>query len=228
MMQESLQQSVMLLEKENQKLRQAITTHIGPAAADEVPDMTAAESVQIQGPGANSAVIKSLQIAQQNFTITDPSLADNPIVYASHGFLTLTGYSLDQVLGRNCRFLQGPHTDSNAIDILRKGIAAGEDVTTVILNYRADGTPFWNQIFISALRDGVGNVVNYLGVQCKVSDLYAEVYLKNEADIIGWGVGDAKKSEGNEKKAGEQGEDNSDDGDDDDDRDGGFDDDMRA
>lgn len=211
----------MLLEVENQKLRQAITTHISAEAADEVPDVSATETVPLQGPGANNAVVKSLQIAQQNFTITDPSLADNPIVYASHGFLSLTGYSLDQVLGRNCRFLQGPHTDSNAIDILRKGIAAGEDVTTVILNYRADGTPFWNQIFISALRDGVGNVVNYLGVQCKVSELYAEVYLKNEADIIGWGQGDSKGNVSDNNRM--EGRDSGDGDDDSDGNDGGDD-----
>lgn len=183
-MQESLQQSVNLLEKENKKLREAITSHLGPEAINEVPD-TNLDSMPLPEPGRNSAIVQSLQTAQQNFCITDPSLADNPIVYASHGFLTLTGYTLDQVLGRNCRFLQGPHTDSNAIDILRRGIHAGEDVTTVILNYRADGQPFWNQLYISALKDGLGNVVNFLGVSCKVSDLYAEVYLKNEAEILG-------------------------------------------
>ena len=123
-------------------------------------------------------LVKALQTAQQNFTITDPTLPDNPIIYASHGFLALTGYSLDQVLGRNCRFLQGPQSDSRAIEILRNGIKNGYDTTTVILNYRFDGTPFWNQLFIGPLKDSFGNVVNFLGVQCKVSELYAEAFLK--------------------------------------------------
>ena len=184
-MQESLQHSVLLLEQENKKLRDAIIQHIGPEAAEEAPQSIHDATPHPISDAGNNAIIRSLQTAQQNFIITDPSLADNPIVYASHGFLTLTGYSLDQVLGRNCRFLQGPHTDGNAVEILRRGIAAGEDVTTVIRNYRADGTPFWNQVFVSALRDSVGHIAHYLGVQCKVSDLYADAFLKNAAEIAG-------------------------------------------
>ena len=92
-------------------------------------------------------------------------MPDNPIVYASQGFLALTGYTLDQVLGRNCRFLQGPATDPKTVARIRKGIEHGEDTTVCLLNYRADGSTFWNQFFIAALRDGDGNVVNFLGVQ---------------------------------------------------------------
>jgi PAS domain S-box-containing protein len=126
--------------------------------------------------------VKALQTAQQNFVISDPSLPDNPIVYASQGFLTLTGYTLNEVLGRNCRFLQGPDTDPRSVDKIRKGIERGDDTTVVLLNYRKDGTTFWNQFFIAALRDGEGNIVNYLGVQCKVSEEYATAFTKNDAD----------------------------------------------
>jgi PAS domain-containing protein len=70
-------------------------------------------------------LVKALQTAQQNFVITDPSLPDNPIVYASQGFLNLTGYSMDQILGRNCRFLQGPDTDPDAVDRIRRAIEEG-------------------------------------------------------------------------------------------------------
>merc|ERR1712232_160508 len=73
--------------------------------------------------------------------------------YVSQGFLDLTGYSLDQVLGRNCRFLQGPGTDQSAVDVIRKGVREGEDTSVCLLNYKADGTPFWNQFFVAALRD---------------------------------------------------------------------------
>ena len=115
-----------------------------------------------------------------SFVITDPTLPDNPIVYASQGFLILTGYPLEQVLGRNCRFLQGPETDPKAVAAIREGIETGEDTTVVIANYRIDGTKFWNQFFVAALRDGEGNIVNYLGVQCKVSEDYAQAFSKNE------------------------------------------------
>lgn len=73
-------------------------------------------------------LVKALQTAQQNFVITDPTLPDNPIVYASGGFLCLTGYQMDQILGRNCRFLQGPDTDPAAVDKIRRAIEEGQSV----------------------------------------------------------------------------------------------------
>lgn len=187
---ESLQQSVRALQEENDKLRLAIKSNLkgeadallascslngGPSIIASNP---AEATKQLYDP--DYSLVKALQTAQQNFVISDPSLPDNPIVYASQGFLALTGYKLDQVLGRNCRFLQGPETDPAAVDRIRKGIERGDDTTVVLLNYRCDGSTFWNQFFIAALRDGDGNVVNYLGVQCKVSEEYARAFLKNE------------------------------------------------
>jgi PAS domain S-box-containing protein len=114
-------------------------------------------------------LMSSLMHCQQNFTVSDPSLPDNPIVYASEGFLVLTGYTRDQVLGRNCRFLQGPKTDQRMVDVIRRGVAKGEDTSVCLLNYKQDGTPFWNQFFVAALRDARGNIVNFVGVQCEVN-----------------------------------------------------------
>merc|ERR1712232_606042 len=111
---------------------------------------------------------ESLSSGQQNFVLSDPRLPDNPIVFASPGFYKLTGYTAERVLGRNCRFLQGRGTDPKAVDIIRKAVAAGADTTTCILNYKADGTPFWNQFFVAALRDSDNAIVNYVGVQCEV------------------------------------------------------------
>lgn len=115
------------------------------------------------------SLVKSLKASQQCFVISDPSLQDNPIVYASDDFLSLIGYSRDDVLGRNCRFLQGPDTDKSKVEKIRKAIAEGEDVSVVMLNYKADGTPFWNQLFIAALRDTQNNIVNFIGVVVKVA-----------------------------------------------------------
>lgn len=97
-------------------------------------------------------------------------------------FLNLTGYSLDQVLGRNCRFLQGPETDPKAVEKIRRSIEEGSDMSVCLLNYRVDGTTFWNQFFISALRDAAGNITNYVGVQCKVSDQYAANVCKKQEE----------------------------------------------
>lgn len=122
-------------------------------------------------------LMNALSGSQQNFAIADPSLPDNPIVYVSQGFLNLTGYTLDQVLGRNCRFLQGPGTDQAAVDVIRKGVQEGVDTSVCLLNYKADGTPFWNQFFVAALRDAENNVVNFVGVQCEVSKAVVEKHI---------------------------------------------------
>jgi len=128
-------------------------------------------------------LMSALSGSQQNFAISDPSLPDNPIVYVSQGFLDLTGYTLDQVLGRNCRFLQGPGTDQSAVDVIRKGVREGVDTSVCLLNYKADGTPFWNQFFVAALRDAENNVVNFVGVQCEVSKAVVESQMsKSEKD----------------------------------------------
>lgn len=114
-------------------------------------------------------LVQSLICSQQNFCLSDPSLPDNPIVYCSDGFCKLSGYKKNQVLGRNCRFLQGPGTDQAAVDIIRKGIAQGSDISVCLLNYKADGSTFWNQFFVAALRDADGVITNYVGVQCEVT-----------------------------------------------------------
>jgi PAS domain S-box-containing protein len=119
-------------------------------------------------------LMESLIHSQQNFVLSDPSLPDNPIVYCSEGFCKLTGYKRNDVLGRNCRFLQGPGTDQGAVDIIRKGVLEGRDISVCLLNYKADGAPFWNQFFVGALRDMNGNVVNFVGIQCEVNTLPIE------------------------------------------------------
>jgi PAS domain S-box-containing protein len=191
---ESLQQSVALLKEENEKLRQSIRSHLGPDKAqqllNEKDNGPSIDGLLASSQGIANKVlddpdfsfIKALQTAQQNFVVTDPSLPDNPIVYASQGFLNLTGYSLDQILGRNCRFLQGPETDPKHVERIRKAIEQGNDMSVCLLNYRADGTTFWNQFFIAALRDGSGNVTNFVGVQCKVSDQYAASVMKQQEE----------------------------------------------
>lgn len=127
---------------------------------------------------ADFKLINAIQAHQRSFVITDPSLDDNPIIFASKGFLELTGYTLEEVLGRNCRFLQGNGTDEEQRRQLGKGVAEGTDSSVCLLNYKANGTPFYNQIFVAALRDKDMNIINYVGVQLditeqvRIADLY--------------------------------------------------------
>jgi PAS domain S-box-containing protein len=105
------------------------------------------------------------------FTISDPKLADNPLVYASDEFYRLTGYGRDSVLGHNCRFLQGPKTKKESTQRLKKAIDAGEEICETLLNYRRDGTPFVNVLLLAPLHDNKGNVKYYLGAQVDASRL---------------------------------------------------------
>lgn len=115
------------------------------------------------------SLIQSIQNSQQCFIITDPSLHDNPIVYASDDFLSLTGYTQEEVLGRNCRFLQGTETDPSKVAAIRKAVEVGEDVNVTLVNYTSEGVPFWNSLFVAALRDAEDNIVNFIGVVVKVN-----------------------------------------------------------
>jgi two-component system cell cycle sensor histidine kinase/response regulator CckA len=96
--------------------------------------------------------------------ITDPHQRDNPVIYVNPAFERITGYRTDEVLGRNCRFLQGPDTDPATVAVMRQAIAEQRDCQVVIWNYHKDGAPFWNELTISPVHDGRGQVTHFVGV----------------------------------------------------------------
>ncbi|KAM3076853.1 hypothetical protein ACMFMG_003681 [Clarireedia jacksonii] len=103
------------------------------------------------------------------FCITDPRRADNPIVFASDGFVSVTGYSRADIIPRNCRFLQGSFTDTQATKRLRVSIENCEETVELLLNYRKNGDPFWNLLYCSPLIDASGEVRFFLGGQINCS-----------------------------------------------------------
>lgn len=105
------------------------------------------------------------------FCLTDPSRPDNPIVFASEEFNRTTQYGMSYVLGRNCRFLQGPYTNPLSVRRLRDATKAGKQHQEVFLNYRRDGSPFMNLLMIAPLCDSRGVVRYYIGAQVDVSGL---------------------------------------------------------
>ena len=173
---ESLQSEVRDLQRENQRLRLMVQAHVpenalqiiadcctsNPLFEDDDDDSTNNNNKLKDVVGPDFTLMQSLTLGQQCFVLSDPKLPDNPIVFASPAFYKLTGYSSKEVLGRNCRFLQGPGTNTQAVDVIRKAIASGSDATVCLLNYKADGSAFWNQFFIAALRDSDNNIVNYV------------------------------------------------------------------
>ncbi|KAJ6843999.1 protein TWIN LOV 1 [Iris pallida] len=113
----------------------------------------------------NSSLNICLGRIKQSFVLTDPHLPDMPIVYASDAFLNMTGYSRNDVLGRNCRFLSGPGTDGEVLHQIQDSIRREQPCTVCILNYRKDGSSFWNCLHISPVRNATGKVAYYVGVQ---------------------------------------------------------------
>ena len=92
-----------------------------------------------------------------------------PIIFVSEEFENQTGYAPEDVLGRNCRFLQGPDTDQKAVEAIREALASKSEITVDILNYKKDGSKFWNRLRIRPLLDEDGNLVYFAGAQNPIS-----------------------------------------------------------
>lgn len=180
---ESLQEQVHQLQKENSDLRMLVQEHIPDRAVQIINECCTTSPLFTEGGGAEAAggqsaaerkqtdlersdfsLMQSLATGQKCFVLSDPKLPDNPIVFATPDFYTMTGYTAKEVLGRNCRFLQGPGTSQRHVEVIRKAVQSGSDCTVCLLNYKADGTPFWNQLFVAALRDSDNHIVNYVSI----------------------------------------------------------------
>ncbi len=112
---------------------------------------------------------RAIQAVSQGILITDPRQPDNPITFVNHGFERLTGYSADEVVGRNCRFLQGPKSDPDTVSQIRDAVRNGRSCTAQLINYRKDGSEFWNELSISPVTDTDGRLIHFVGVQNDVT-----------------------------------------------------------
>jgi len=121
------------------------------------------------GPGGTDIFFAAVQMSRMPMCLTDPHQPDNPIVFCNQAFEALTGYKQGEVLGRNCRFLQGEGTDPHTVLELRKSLDNNEDVHLELLNYRKDGTSFWNALFISPVVDTDGRLTYYFASQLDVT-----------------------------------------------------------
>lgn len=111
----------------------------------------------------------AVQTTRMPMIVTDPNLPDNPIVFANEAFIRMIGYSSEELIGENCRFLQGKDTDRQTIAAIRSAIAERREIATEVLNYRKDGASFWNALFISPVYDRDGNLVYFFASQLDVS-----------------------------------------------------------
>ncbi|TAD77660.1 MAG: GAF domain-containing protein [Oscillatoriales cyanobacterium] len=113
---------------------------------------------------------RAMASASCGITIADMTRPDRPLIYCNQAFEVITGYSRQDVLGRNCRFMQGEGTSSAMVDQLRQAIRKGETCEVVLLNYRKDGRPFWNRLSIGPVHDAGGRLTHYIGVQTDVTE----------------------------------------------------------
>lgn len=122
-----------------------------------------------------SGVLFEQAMAQTRMAIclVDPHAPDLPIVFANRAFRRLTGYSEDEIIGRNCRFLQGPGTDPEPVARLREAIANEDVVVVELLNYRKNGTTFWNALHLGPIYNDKDELVYLFGSQWDVSDVRA-------------------------------------------------------
>ena len=122
---------------------------------------------------------------KQGVVVADALQDDLPLVAVSRGFTAMTGYREAEILGQNCRFLQGEHTDPRAVTFIRRGLQTGRPVVVTLLNYRKDGTPFWNRLAINPIRDEEGDIVFFVGISTDVTSLReAEQQLTATVDEI--------------------------------------------
>jgi PAS domain S-box-containing protein len=128
---------------------------------------------------------RAVAASSNGIVITDPNLPDNPIVYVNPAFEKTTGYTMEEAIGRNCRFLQGEDRNQPALEELRACIREGQECRVVLRNYRRDGTRFWNELYVSPVHDDAGNLTNFVGVQNDVTEIKrTEEVLKGSEDRL--------------------------------------------
>ncbi len=115
-------------------------------------------------------LIAAIAFSGEPLVLSDPSKPDNPLMAVNEAFLRLTQYQRDEVIGRNCRFLQGPETDHATTRRIGRRVADGGGCIEWVVNYRKDGTKFWNLLFISPVHDDGGNLVAFLGNQLNITN----------------------------------------------------------
>jgi PAS domain S-box-containing protein len=137
---------------------QALLTELG----DDIAHAVHARELSVRERAMDEAPI--------GISIADPSQDDRPLVYVNDGFVDLTGYPREEILGRNCRFLQGPDTREEPVAEMRVALDAEQPVTVELLNYRRDGTPFRNRVSLQPLRDERGRLTHWVGFQQDVTE----------------------------------------------------------
>ena len=142
-----------------------------------------ADSLDIFEAAGDAVFAQAVRYSRLPLTISDPNVPDNPIIFANDAFCTLTGYDRSEIVGKNCRFLQGPDTTGASIDQIRSAVAEKKVAIIEIVNYRKDGTSFINALQIGPIYDENGDLKHYFGSQNDITQLReSETSAKRMAD----------------------------------------------
>lgn len=135
--------------------------------------------------GRGDPFAAAVRATRMPMVVTDPAQPDNPIVFCNVAFQNLTGYAREEIIGRNCRFLQGPATDADTIEKVRAAIKAGHDVDVDLLNYRKDGTTFWNALYMSPVYDKDGILRFFFASQMDVTErVEAQLIISEQKEMV--------------------------------------------
>ncbi|GAA4777527.1 hybrid sensor histidine kinase/response regulator [Stakelama sediminis] len=135
-------------------------------------DMPPAPLIEDSTPPAKAHAdifFAAVKTTRMPMIVTDPAREDNPIIFCNAAFERMSGYQQAEIVGRNCRFLQGPETDKAVIDQVRQAVARREELAVDILNYRKNGSTFWNALFVSPVFGKNGDLLYYFGSQLDIS-----------------------------------------------------------
>jgi|GEM_PF-2030828 len=117
-----------------------------------------------------SLLIKAIGMTAEGVAISDPSLPDNPLIFVNEGFEKITGYKSEDVIGKNCRFLQGDASDPVASKTIKDAIKEGKSCVVELINYRKDGSLFWNRLSLSPIKDEQGKITHFVGIQSDITN----------------------------------------------------------
>ncbi len=121
---------------------------------------------------------RAIEASSVGIIITDARQDDHPIIYVNPAFAKMTGYTREELIGRNPRILQGQESDPHEIEAIRLALREGRSCLTTLKNYRKDGTSFWNELFISPVHDELGHLTHFIGTQTDVTQLIPFLILK--------------------------------------------------
>nr|WP_314443340.1 histidine kinase famiy protein [uncultured Sphingomonas sp.] len=140
----------------------------------ELPDSSgpphlAGEANYDMSDDGNSIFFAAVKTTRMPMIVTDPNQKDNPIVFANPAFINMTGYSADELIGKNCRLLQGPDTDPDTVADIRRAIESRQETSVEVLNYKKNGAAFWNALFISPVFDNNNKLIYFFASQLDVT-----------------------------------------------------------